>query len=385
MAIVEFESDTSEEAAQNEDPRTRLTTITMVGPSNSGKTHLVSTLTGSPASLHDLRKGLDALHEPALTRSVDRDNLKEDEENWGVLTDHYEKMLYGMDSEGPEGTVVARSYRFRLRYKRPKPPGFGAFGRMMRDLTGSNPMEPHDLNLSIYDGRGGDLTRTAKVDDEYVAKRREKYLSSLQNSRGLVLCLPCVGREATSSALNTLALQVEIALDEKENATEATPLQNIAICMTKYEALFTQYGGSAGSKALERSEALAQIARIGMKEILSRLDQISTAHGVRIQIFPVSTYGFVAESGAANFYPWKHGAGLLTRAVTEQEYELFDANADDRGLSRDDYGLRDHYPVELSEADVRSLWHPFNIAPPILFAATGLVTGPLNLGIHEVV
>lgn len=355
-------------------------TITMVGPPSSGKTHLISTLIGTPASRRDLTFGPDALRDPSISRVV-LDGMDDAETNWDQLANHHDVLLWGRDGVDGEATSTVQKYPVRFQYKAPKPPVFGALGQLLREIVGSNPLVTTSLDLDIVDGRGGDLTRSTSNNDQYVAARRAQYISSLRQSRGLVLCLPCIRDQIDNRASSMLLLQVEAALGAKRDEPGSIPLENIAICLTKYEAIFTQYGGSAGRKATDRAEALEHLRNSGLIQILSGLKEQSSAHDLKVEIFPVSTYGFVGGRGAANYYPWKSRPGLLTRVVDEEEYEIYDTG---RNVSVDTPGLKDHYPVELVEADAISLWHPFNIAPPLLFAATGRVTGPLHLSIHEV-
>ena len=376
MMSSQNEGSTNSKPAPKEVP----VTITMVGPTSSGKTHLISTLIGSPASRRDLTIGPDALRDPSISRIVSG-GLNDLAQNWDLLANHHDKMLRGRDGAYGEATGDVHRYPVKLQYKAPKPAKLGALGRLMRDITGSDPFQTHTLDLNIVDGRGGDLTRSTSGNDAYVANRRAQYIGSLRESRGLVLCLPCVREQIDNLASSMLLLQVEAALGAKQGDVDAVPLENIAICLTKYEAIFTRHGGSAGLRATERAEAVEQIKDVGLIQVLSGLKEQSNAHNLNVQIFPVSTYGFVGGRGAANYYPWKARPGLLTRVVDDEEYEQYKA---DTGASLDVPDLEDHYPVELVEADAISLWHPFNIAPPLLFAATGRVTGPLHLSVNEV-
>ncbi len=343
-------------------------TVTLIGPTQSGKTHMIAALLINQP-VQDLCMGQDAVANPRIVRSSATDS-DDEEENWHRLSRHFNSMFFGRESD-VEATQALSRYSMIMAWDgvRPRPPKSWV-GRLLSRRRGGLSA----ISLELVDGRGGDLAYDEFVQasvDETAARRRDEYRAALSESNGVIICQGLRPNDYNQLNVDALNRNIESIL-LKMNGERTANLKSIAICLTKYESLFPKFGADALQKAVDRDEFIERMRDLGMDQIFRAV----LAHGqggrggsgVSVRVFPVSTYG------SANFYPWPQASGLLTRAVDVEDY-------DDPELE----GLRDHYPVPISQNQARQLWRPFNLTPPLLFAATGKVTGPISVGAEELV
>ena len=373
----------------NAQKRPQPTTITLIGPSQSGKTHMMSTIVHSPqTALRDLKEGPNALADAAIFSPGAFESEKV-EEDWNVLSRHYDMLLHGRDVDN-SGSDLQRDYRFSILQTKRAGDRFGRGGWPLSWFRKRPGNANGQLDLRLIDDRGGALARPREHarGDTVNQKRIEAYRTAVAGSSGLIVCLPFGDRDYNDRAASALKLEIDLALSKTK-----TPIRHVAICLTKFESLFTTFGADAASKAKSLDLLRQHLSRFGYMELVKTIFAYTEASfwlkKLTARVFPVSTYGFVRGTGAANFYPWKLRPGLMTRSVEEEDYEDFDvwlrrerkqAENEEMPFSYEGCShLRDHYPVEIPEGHAKSLWHPFNIAPPLLFAATGRETGPMCL------
>ena len=345
-------------------------TITLIGQSKSGKTHYLSALFKHPARTNDLLVGPDAVDSAMLALLPDKDeNRRLDREK---LTQHFDNVLKGMDSfEGRnEGTDKARSYSAELEYTIN---GEEARGFLRR----ATPAARHKHAFSIVDGRGGDLAPSEYDDqirhDENFQKRREEYRQAVVRSKGLIVCLTMLRDEYDHSMGERLLEEIRLARREKQSTPGASPFSFIALCLTKYETVMSVEGPMAGRKALAHGDFVETARRsLGVRQFAEVLRRGAAEGEFRTAVFPVSTFGFIGGTGAANWYDYHYASGLRTRSVNQFDFE-------NPGLP----GYRDHFPATVSQTRAMNLWKPLNLAPPLYFALTGKFTGPVMATIEE--
>lgn len=338
-------------------------TVTLIGQSKSGKTHYLSALLTHPGRVHDLLEGPDAAEAAVLEILPDLDeNLRMDREN---LISHFDNILKGKDSfEGRnQGTDQARTYRARLDLTRKVP---------VQRLLGAPVLQSRSSTVSfdIVDGRGGDLapneyTAQTRRDEAFMA-RRTAYRDAVTRSEGLIICLTIAPDEYDAAMGERLLQEFRLAIDLKRKAKNSAPFRNIALCLTKYETAFAADDNGAGIAARDRRRFI-ETARnsAGVRQFADVLRRGGEDGGYRTAVFPVSTYGFIDGYGAPNWYGYTWAPGLRTRVV--DEYDLTNDDLPD---------YRDHFPEAVSQDKALRLWQPFNLAPPLVFALTGELTGP---------
>lgn len=346
-------------------------TVTLIGQSKSGKTHYLAALLNHPARVHDLLEGQNAVDSAVLEMLTDEDeDRRMDRES---LVTHYSNILQGKDSfQGRnEGTDKARSYRARLELARSVEGRRGLLGGRTTSLR------KEITDFAIVDGRGGDLAPNQYDQDvkrdEVFQKRRREYREAVIRSTGLVICLTIAQNEYDAAMGARLLDEFRLACELKQSSRDGVPFRNIALCLTKYETVMQGDGNLAGLRARERDDFL-DIARqsAGVGQFAELLRRGGFGGDFRTAVFPVSTFGFVNRTGAANWYDYPWAAGLRTRAVEEYDYDNDELP-----------GYRDHFPHPVSQQRALNMWQPFNLAPPMVFALTGRLTGPLHATIED--
>lgn len=350
-------------------------TITLVGQSRSGKTNLLSALMCTNNALNDLQEGPQPVLHPALSTLADPGSPAE--KNYYSLTTHRRNILRGRDY-GNEGTDQVRGYPALLQYDEPEPDPQkqrGIFGGKRANAMANRVR----LGFTIVDGRGGDIAAADYIEpnnpqNQQTISRQNEYRYGLDNSIGMVICMPIVGDEYSADIADHLVLEINAAIRRKVDLPTLPPLRYVSLVFTKYDSLFAAEGVSAGRIARRPEEAVKQLrGQAMMKKFASIFHQGQATGGYETLIFPASTFGFVEGEGAANYYDYPPAPGLLIRAIDELDYTDTDLNITSKTQ------LRDHFPLPVSEQEAETCWRPFNIAPPVLFALTGRVTGPLAL------
>ncbi|MEL7444391.1 MAG: hypothetical protein AAGK02_01095 [Pseudomonadota bacterium] len=334
--------------------------ITIMGPSQSGKTLMISTLLNFQSLVEDVIENDEELDRLSFVRHEDgnRDDFdKIDRAFKGILR-----------AEQPESTIDAYQIAFDMLTRAKKQQG-STLGRLRQtllrrrsDMTGYDP-----TRFVLRDGPGGALSE-ATPDQEH-----KTYLEWLHQSEGIIVCLPVQEQDFIDEHFNRLEHELQRLLKTKP------PLRYIAVSLTKFDTLFPDVGARAFQMATDPYVAIERVKRIkkgpfsDVFSVLRGLEGVPVAYGdeeIEVKLFPVSTYGFVAGRGSANYYrvpaqsedlPEK--SGLMTRIVSKRELDA-------------DARLRDHYPEPIIDAMARRLWRPFNLVAPFYYAATGQAATP---------
>ncbi|MEM9756335.1 MAG: hypothetical protein AAF914_10090 [Pseudomonadota bacterium] len=341
----------------------------MVGQQASGKTNLMASVLFNTNAAVDLAEGPDRIGSPSISVRPVGDALSPDAR---TLQTHYDQMLFGRTTPG---TDDVRRYEATLRYvDAPQPSGRVGFRRAPVE-------EPVELEFDIVDGRGGDVAKTrqfAGEENEEEARdnkaKLDRYRDGLNDSIGAVICMPIRKDEFDSVVVTNFNAELELMRQRKAKDPQLPRLSRVAICFTMYELEFLSEGGGAIDRAVRPEvfrERMMDNANLSMFKPFVLGNRGPDAFDIRF--FPTSSYGFVSEGGSPNYYDYAGARGLKARAVDPVE------DYGDIALP----GYKDHFPIPLSQGEASALWFPFNVAPPILFALTGRITGPVSLAPHE--
>lgn len=357
--------------------------VTMVGQSSSGKTNLLATLLQNRKSWFDIQTGWDGISDIGMESSAPEGSPSEADMN--VLDRQFKAILSGRDFDA-EGTDTVRHYPFTLK--------FTSHVRKKKRLVGiatggtHTVSEHQSIRFDVVDGRGGDLAPPAFVDpndpeNEDQLSRRAEYVAGLDESVGVLVCMPIKDEEFDTTMATKLVDTIVKTIKRRKRANALKPLERIALCFTKYDLLFSQDGTDAGHQALDPGVVIEQLSGQTMFEVFRPLfNEQKQSSELDIRVFPASTLGFINGAGAANYYDYQHAPGLLTRRVTpEIDYDDPDLNPDAGREGKSTY--QDHFPFQITEQAASSQWQPFNIAPPLVYALTGRLTGPLHLSPDE--
>lgn len=339
-------------------------TLTFVGQSASGKTNMLASLLLNDNTLDDLRDGDGSVVAPSMTLERTDETLSHVEE----LQRHYRRMLSGRDELEGEGSTDVRSYACKLKYELPSDASTASSGFFRRATA----PELVSLDVELFDGRGGDIAPEIPEDelDDLTKSRRDAYRDAMAKSTAVMICMPIQKDAYNDDVVRRFLPELKRALAEKESDKSLPPLERVAICFTKYEAEFLDIGTDAIDHATnkERFRNLMD-GHASLEMFRNFIADNRRGSGFELRFFPVSSYGFIGEGGAPNFYGYPSARGIKTRSI--------DPFVDYDDPSLPDY--KSHFPVALNDAEAVSLWFPFNVAPPFLFAATGRVAGPISL------
>ena len=346
--------------------------ITLVGQSESGKTNLLATLLGNNNAHLDLGIGPMKVVDVSWTAAT---GGAYDDKNVDALMSYANNILRGQVLSNP-GSDEVKIYPCRLRYSSVervrKRGGFMWLGSRYIEERIAKATE---VKFNIVDGRGGDIAPKRHLDaenpnDAEAIGRQAEYRERLNESQGAVVIMPVDKDGFKIDLANRLVSELMRTIEYRKGKSDLNKLRNISLCYTKYDQLFTGEGATAGEKAADLDRAVDYLKDEAIVRVFERIYSLAESDPeLNVAIFPVSTFGFVDGTGVANFYDWKDSPGLLTRAVSGKR----DWNNPKLPQSKD------HFPFEISENEAMTLWCPFNIAPPLFFALTGLVTGPLYL------
>ncbi len=346
----------------------KILTLTLVGQSASGKTNMLASLLFNNNALIDLSEGNDKVAAPSLTLERTDETISNVEE----LQRHYRRMLSGRDELEGEGSLDVRSYSCRLEFdtlNKAQPKKRGFFRRASTSTLES-------FGVELFDGRGGDIAPEVPEEelDEPTKARRDAYRDAMEKSSAVLVCMPVQKEAYNDDVVRRFLPELKRALDEKEVDPQLPRLNRVAICFTKYEAEFLDKGVNAIELAADRDTFKKLMSGHASLEMFR--DFVSSNRGrasFDLRFFPVSSYGFIGEGGAPNFYGYPEARGIKTRSIDSYR------DYDDPELP----GYKSHFPVAMNDAEAVELWFPFNVAPPFLFAATGKVTGPISLDARE--
>ncbi len=354
-----------------------LPAITLLGQAGSGKTNLLTTFLNHNASWLDLEEGNDQVVNVSLKEKFDSGG--EEERAFDYLRSHYVSMLSGRE-DLLEGTNAARRYGLSMSYSdavKEEPPETGWLSRSRFKAKPTQRSYAHDFE--IVDGRGADAAPSEMISssDKDTIARRQAYRDGMDDSVGFVVFMPLMSDDEGSEAIISQRFLGELnnAFERKlANPKKHPKLLNVSLCFTKCERAFMRDGvyGLDEATSFESYERLLRGNAV-LSTFRSLLSASLSEDSFEMRVFPVSTYGFIRNSGTANFYPWVDSPGLLTRSV--DRFKQYD--------NPDIPDFKDHFPFELKDDQAKSMWRPFNIAPPLLYALTGRVTGPISFTAQE--
>lgn len=352
------------------DPAKDRKKITIVGQSASGKTNMLASLMFNNNVMADLKQPSrdPGLIGPARQR-MDTDGEVAKHTDW--LHDHYGKMLAGKDGVSALSTDEVRKYLLEVSFKQDT----GQVNKSLWGGTSEPVLKEERIQLEIADGRGGDWASDIaddKMSDGQKA-RRLAYRDALDVSVAKIICMPIRG-EYQSAIASRAIKEIRLAIERKRADPKLPPLERVAICYTKYESEFVDRGSDAMDYASDPDVFKAIMMGHASRAMFSDFVlKNSGPEACDIRFFPVSSYGFTEEANSANYYGYRHAPGLKTRAIDEY-YDYDDEDLPD---------YKAHFPHPLSQEDAEALWWPYNVAPPFIFALTGIVTGPLSLSPEE--
>ena len=350
------------------------TQITLVGQSDSGKTNMLAALLGNTNAHADLQTGPGRITDVSWSAATDDSS---DDKQVEQLMGYADNILRGRVLTN-EGSNEVRIYPCTLDYREivKVTKRQGLFnGSVVYD----KPSDPKRINFKIIDGRGGDIAPENYLDpdnpqDERPIARQREYRDRLNESVGAIVIMPIDKKGFQRDLANRLVRELMRTIDERKKASDLPKLKHVALCYTKYDDLFTHLGAGAGEKAASWDAVVKHLADSAMVKVFQPLFSLAQNDPeFKICIFPVSTFGFVHGTGAANFYNLEESPGLLTRTIKRDDWN-----------NPETPDLINHFPFEMTENQAQSLWRPFNIAPPIYFALTGKITGPLYLHPEEI-
>lgn len=370
------------EPASSPQPQSKVPKITLVGQSQSGKTNLLATLIQNTKAWSDVKDGWNGITDISVSNMAESGSPAEADMN--VLEQQYKAILSGRDFNA-EGSEQVRYFPLALnhveRKKRPKRTlGIRTGGTRIDESTDS-------LAFEVIDGRGGDIVPVHYLDpndeeNQVILSRRDEYRTGLDESVGILVCMPISDKEFDFAMANRLVKEILETKKRRGAKRSQVKLERVALCFTKYDLLFDKDGAQAGLDARDKDVLISQLHGQAMldcfRPLFSEANNVGT--NLEVLIFPSSTLGFIDGTGPANFYNYEPAPGLLTRIIDpDVDYDESDLQPYDETLPK----YKDHFPFEMTDQTANSLWQPFNISPPVLFALTGRRTGPIFLEPHE--
>ena len=324
-----------EDSAKSADNVQAPPNIMMIGPSQSGKTSLLSVFRlASARRLTDASKiGVWPINEHA--KAIDRYS--------------HEISIHG--AINPPATAEATEYQFQLTcnvekevwvermVEEPEASIWGIFGgRKVKVDKGykEKRTEEKKFNLAVLDGRGEDIFGTIKdheMEDQGSTENRLAALVELAaNSVALIVCLN------TSDSLVTQKFfsNFQVFLDGVREKRGKVPFERVVLALTQADRRVEDLGSSALMKLEEQNAAEAAREAIGFFAMSSLFGALEPSARNNVYAGWVSVYGFIPEEGSVNF------------DSTTDRVAIFQENA----KWTDD-------------------WHPYGVLEPFLFACTG--------------
>lgn len=366
-------------------PTKDLKKITLVGPSNSGKTFLLAALGSAASVARDALEGEDAVARCSFVFELDKDDA-DSQIKINLLRSLYEGILDA--AGGSAATAKIFRYRVKVSHSESAPTSTAEVSQPYR-LRKKAPeiIQPHTDDLQskrelfqIVDGRGGDLTSLQYRNDPGpdAIKFIDEHYGALLEASGALICLPWRDGKTIEQSDEVEVLDGAIdgleRLIKDSDFCDRSLVENLAVCITKYELAFLEDGSNAYKKALN-TEATREVLRNSVySDLFDALRDLHQDRPIgkkpRIRVFPCSTFGFVEGKGASNYYPSQKYPGLLTRSVSRQIWQ-------------NDPEIKAHFPQPISNTKASAMWMPFNLGSPSFFAATGKVTGPLSFSLDD--
>ena len=352
-----------------------LPAITLLGQMGSGKTNLLATFLNHDAAWSDLEFGPDSIQNVGV--KVEFDSGSEEERAADYLRTHFKSMLSGKEDK-LSGTNAVRRYTIAMSFSDTPAEEPESKGWLSGFKAAPTPKQ-HSHKFQIVDGRGADAAPDEVISSEQKDRiaRRQEYRDGMDDSSGFIVFMPLMSNDANSAAdiSQRFLSELDMAIRrKKENPQKFPKLMHISLCFTKCEQAFMDSGvyGNDDAKSRDSYEQLLKGNAV-LSTFRTLISDSLRDDAYELRIFPVSSYGFIRNSGSANFYSWDSAPGLLTRAVDEFDDYDQDELPD----------LKDHFPFPVKDDQAKSMWRPFNVAPPILYAMTGMLTGPISFSAHE--
>ncbi len=285
----------------------------IIGPSNAGKTALISCLDFSSKKF----EGKGAISVKFSAKTKEMANLT------ALATKTIKKGQLPIS-----GTTQTNHYSFQTEVT-------------YRSLSSSMFERTKTKVFHLIDGPGGALfpaqyeeslmapqENEGYQDDEY----RSQLIALLRKARGIVFCLDsCDKNKVEVIGHNMPKILQEIGVNP-------LPCKYLIFCFTKVDALVDHHRGSAYSSICEKKAAEHCRSVMGTAAFQSLLQVLS--RDAKVAACWASVYGFNEKEGFANY----------------------DKNKE---------GLRVDSDLEVSEAEIEDLWKPFRLEDPFIYLTLG--------------
>jgi hypothetical protein len=308
--------------------------VCLLGPTGSGKTHLLAALMDgirSGAHGYPLSYGLSC--EPSDDR-LRKAGSHEDRFRMILMERRLadERKLVSLASTGrlmATDKGVFASYQFHVGFREP--------GRFV------NGAELNPVTFVVADAAGEHIFPEGESDGEF-EHIQGQLIEYLSRSTAVVIVIPlyCIGSRRFASRMDTL---IDAMTQQEGAAYGPPPLKRIAIALSQYERLFVRFGGDAAALAAHPN-VVRGVVRSKLREApwMLRLRNLDRRWGgpYEIRVVPTSAYGFLPDFGNPNI---DAGADSNTPFLSSEN----------PAQSTKEYEL-----------------HPFLHADPFIFAATGI-------------
>ena len=234
------------------------------------------------------------------------------------------------------------------------------------------PVAMHRKRILMIDGPGGALVRDrpkAELEGTGLEHTGRDLNEAVMNATALIMCIPAIPNDRATMEFEDGSL---VELLSKIMLADAPKLKRIAVCLTKYDAPLYDLGPDAHRAARDRDTIATTWMNIesrrNIHEALRDIALSSTAENrVDVMFFPVSTYGFIGDTGYPNYEP------RTDLPLVLPQHPLLRVGHFDVPL----------YPEPFKPSEVNKLVRPFNIAEPLAFLAGGSAKGMLHMSMDE--
>lgn len=251
----------------------------------------------------------------------------------------------------------------------------------LKDGRSSTPEVPDPLltrcRVRLVDSPGAnqmpnDDPSTLTPEDQ---EERAKLSATAQdNAEALLLFLPARTRKFQSQEVEHLNLTEMLRRVCKK---EFRKLKRIAVLLTKYDAAFQQHGDKAEQFARDPSQIPAVWELIDASgHLMEGISDAATAdQELSVVFFPVSSYGFIGDTGFANVLTLPDDYDNAT-----EDLPIILRHRSSLEVGPYDVPL---FPDAFSQADYDNYWKPFNLLAPLVFLAGGNPAGLLHMTLND--
>jgi GTPase SAR1 family protein len=207
------------------------------------------------------------------------------------------------------------------------------------DALGGIARQVSRTRLSIVDTPGGTVLGNRQIygesglNLEVMKEARAEALHQLKTADHIILCVDSTDEDAAAELLKHLPLAL------METGTTQLACEKLVICLTKADKYVMNHPGIRTRDELLYEDPAARALHIISRPILNTL-RYYLREDVDIRVGWTSIYGFEPEHGLPNYDP-------------ENDSLRIDATTD------------------MKHADILERWHPYMVADPFLFFATG--------------